>query len=258
MNNRIIYAPVSKFREVAREALRGNWARVFWGMLIYYLFSTIVENVLNYFFAYVKVVDLAGYEYGLVINYAGSLYTLLVMGPLNYGLILYLFAYFRDRQINYPLTLEGFSFFGRTFSLYLQYSIRVFLWSLLFGIPGVVAMMRYSMCFYLRVDHPDWTSRQCIVESTRMMRGNKWKIFCLQFSFIGWTFLALLPSTLLDSTDIYGFSYLVLNAVAGLPGLLVTTYSEMAILAFYEVLVGNLRLIDERAGVQPGGWNDRR
>ena len=56
MNNVIIYEPASKLREIAREALRGKWAAMFAGMLIYYLFSTVMENVLDYFFSIVRYI----------------------------------------------------------------------------------------------------------------------------------------------------------------------------------------------------------
>jgi uncharacterized membrane protein len=41
-----------------------------------------------------------------------------------------------------------------------------------------------------------------IRESARMMRGNKWRLFCLELSFIGWGFLCLFTC---------GIGYLWLN-----------------------------------------------
>ena len=98
----------------------------------------------------------------------------------------------------------------------------------------------YSMCFYLRVDHPDWTAGQCIRESGRLMRGNKWKLFTIQFSFIGWAFLAALISTVFEEMASTGITYIVIVLIGQLPLLLVTMYMRMAELAFYELLAGNL------------------
>lgn len=241
MNNYVVFQPASKFREVARGALSGKWGLMFAGMLIYFLFSTVMETVLNYFFHILRYVELIdGYYYTLQINYAGNLYSMLVSGPLTCGLIMFLMACFRDKKVDYGLTLEGFGMFWKAFSLYIIYSVKIWLWSLLFVIPGIIATFRYSMCFYLRVDHPDWTAGQCIRESGRLMRGNKWKLFTIQFSFIGWAFLAALISTVFEEMASTGITYIVIVLIGQLPLLLVTMYMRMAELAFYELLTGNL------------------
>ena len=148
MNNVIIYEPASKLREIAREALRGKWAAMFAGMLIYYLFSTVMENVLDYFFSIVRYIPLVeGYGYYFQINYASMLYQILVYGPLSYGLAMFLMTCFREKNVNYGLTLEGFGVFWKTLVLYLLYTIKVWLWSLLFVVPGIIATFRYAECF---------------------------------------------------------------------------------------------------------------
>ncbi len=244
MNNVIIYEPASKLREIAREALRGKWAAMFAGMLIYYLFSTVMENVLDYFFSIVRYIPLVeGYGYYFQINYASMLYQILVYGPLSYGLAMFLMTCFREKNVNYGLTLEGFGVFWKTLVLYLLYTIKVWLWSLLFVVPGIIATFRYAQCFYLQVDHPDWGASQCIRESSRLMRGNKWKLFCVQLSFIGWMILASIPVTIVDSLEIYNFTYVILSIIVGLPGLLVMMYEEMTCVGFYEILTGNLVVV---------------
>jgi uncharacterized membrane protein len=63
------------------------------------------------------------------------------------------------------------------------------LWYLLLIFPAFIAVYRYSQAFYILLEHPEYTPLQCIRESKRIMRGNKWKLFVLQLSFIGWGFL---------------------------------------------------------------------
>jgi hypothetical protein len=41
-------------------------------------------------------------------------------------------------------------------------------------------------------DHPEYTAKQCIDESRRLMRGKKMKLFLLDLSFIGWDLVGLL------------------------------------------------------------------
>ena len=51
MNNYIVYEPSAKIREIAREALRGRWVQMFWGMLIFFALSSFVSSILDYFFS---------------------------------------------------------------------------------------------------------------------------------------------------------------------------------------------------------------
>ena len=69
--------------------------------------------------------------------------------------------------------------------------VYVFLWSLLFVIPGIVANYSYSMTDYILAEHPEMTASEAIAASKEMMKGNKWRLFCLRISFIGWAFLCI-------------------------------------------------------------------
>lgn len=73
-------------------------------------------------------------------------------------------------------------------TFYLQF------WFLLLIVPGIVKAFSYAMTTYVQVEHPDWTSNQCITESRRLMDGNKWRYFCLNVSFIGWWLLVAAAS----------------------------------------------------------------
>ena len=69
--------------------------------------------------------------------------------------------------------------------------LLVLLWSLLLFIPGIIATYRYAMVSYLMAEFPELRVRDAIRESKRLMHGNKWRLFCLHFSFIGWSLLAM-------------------------------------------------------------------
>ena len=68
----------------------------------------------------------------------------------------------------------------------------VFLWSLLLIIPGIVKAYEYQMIPYLLADNPQMTKEQAFAESKRMMKGQKWRAFVLDLSFIGWQILSLI------------------------------------------------------------------
>lgn len=89
--------------------------------------------------------------------------------------------------------LGGFSFILRLILYWILTSIFVFLWSLLFVIPGIIASYRYRMALYLIIEHPEMSVLECIRESSRMMKGHKAELFVMDLSFIGWYLLMGLP-----------------------------------------------------------------
>lgn len=241
MNNYIVYEPSAKIREIARQSLKGNWPKMFLGVLIFYMLSSFISEILDSFFVVVRYIPIYGEYFRTEIPYAGALYEFLIMGPLMCGFAMFMLAFFREKKINYALNLEGFGMFGKAFCLYVLYTIKVYLWSLLFVVPGIIAVYRYSQCFYLRVDHPDWTASQCINESKRLMRGNKGKLFCLQLTFFGYALLASLPYAIFDNfTETEGMTYVLIASLLWLPMLVVNLYIETATVTFYEIVTRNL------------------
>ena len=81
---------------------------------------------------------------------------------------------------------------------YLLTNLFVFLWSLLFIIPGIVATLAYSQTIYIMLDNPDIRPMEAIRASKQMMRGHKGEYFVLSLSFLGWTFLSLFTFGLLN------------------------------------------------------------
>ena len=74
-------------------------------------------------------------------------------------------------------------------------ALRVALWMLLLIVPGIIAMFRYALAWYVKSDHLDWSAGKCLAESGRLMRGHKlqyfgFTIYCL-FCFAWWVPLAL-------------------------------------------------------------------
>lgn len=65
----------------------------------------------------------------------------------------------------------------------------VFLWSLLFIIPGVIKAYEYRMIPYILGDDPAVSREEAFAISSNMMQGNKWKAFVLDLSFLGWYIL---------------------------------------------------------------------
>ena len=71
-----------------------------------------------------------------------------------------------------------------------QKSIFAVLWSLLFVIPGIYAAYGYAMTPYILMENPEMTPNEAITKSKELMDGNRFRLFCLEISFIGWVLLA--------------------------------------------------------------------
>ena len=84
--------------------------------------------------------------------------------------------------------------YGNMVKTLLLTDIFVFLWSLLFTIPGLIKSYSYRMVPYILAENPSIGSREAITLSRRMMDGQKWNAFVMDLSFIGWhclTFVTL-------------------------------------------------------------------
>ena len=122
-------------------------------------------------------------------------------------------------------------------------AIYTLLWSLLLVIPGIIKSYSYAMTAYILAEYPEMTANEAITESRRIMDGNKFRLFCLSFSFIGWRLLCSLPSiipmvillTRMNATgNIALLFWLIPCAIPVFIGLLfLTPYQEAAIAAFY-------------------------
>ena len=84
---------------------------------------------------------------------------------------------------------SGFDDFWSAFKLTFLMGLYVFLWSLLFYIPGIIKAISYSMSFYVLAENKGMSARECIRASMEMTNGHKWELFVLGLSFFGWLLL---------------------------------------------------------------------
>ena len=118
--------------------------------------------------------------------------------------------------------------FLRSLWLHVIMFVKIFLWSLLFLIPGIIAAMRYSMAPYYLAEHPEMKASEAIRRSKKTMKHLKMSYFMLQLSFIGWNLLVSLIQLLL--VDINPIIALV---AAQFLSLMVATYLNASSAVFY-------------------------
>lgn len=68
--------------------------------------------------------------------------------------------------------------------------LYVFLWTLLFIIPGIYKKYQYYMVEFIQAENPDMPYREVLQRSKDMMEGQKWNAFVLDLSFILWHMLS--------------------------------------------------------------------
>jgi len=181
----------SEIRQEAHKNLKGNW--------LYPVLCTLL---------FTAVTSVAGSIPG-----AG----LLAVCPLGFGFSLTFLLMVRQQVEDDDIVTAPFGCFhhyGRYLGGSLLVALFTFLWSLLLVLPGIIKGFSYALTPYILNDEADLPVREAIRRSQQMMRGNKWRLFCLYLSFIGWSLLCCLT---------FGIGFLWL-----------TPYVRTSVAVFYE------------------------
>ena len=233
----------SDFRELARRALSGKWgSAVLTTLVASILGADIMVNggsstsgITNSVTNVVKRGNGDGSSYdGILASMSITSMTyilgavmavvsiLIIVGLVQYvigsfvslGLIQYNLDLIDGKDVEFGQIFSKASMFGKALWLRLRMGIFTFLWTLLFIIPGIIKSYAYSMSGFILAENPEMTAKEAMQVSEEMMAGNKWRLFCLQFSFIGWQILCILS--------------------LGIGSLWLTPYMNAATAAFYD------------------------
>ncbi len=131
------------------------------------------------------------------VSYLSSLYQAFTSGAFLVGVCSFMLIFFRERDAHPGYLFNGFGCYFKTLGLVIVMGLFIFLWSMLFIIPGIIAAIRYSQAYYILADDPKKGIMQCINESKALMATNKMKYFTLVLSFFGWAFLLGIGQSLL-------------------------------------------------------------
>lgn len=160
------YRTAKETRRLARESLNGHYWQIFLATLI------------------------AALILGL-----SSFVSLFLSGAIYIGLATIILKMIRLRKSDdINLLFSGFHDFEKSLVTGLLTTLKVFLWSLLFIVPGIIRAYSLAMTFHIAFDRPELSPSETLVASTNMMRGHRFRLFCLQLSFIGWILLSILTS----------------------------------------------------------------
>ena len=123
------------------------------------------------------------------------LWSLLVTGPLEMGLSKYFLVNSTNQKENNLANLfyafKG-KFYANVVIVFFMRNLFIFLWSLLLIIPGIIKGYAYSFTPWIMSENPELTYKEALTQSMNMTNGEKWNLFVLDLSFLGWRILALL------------------------------------------------------------------
>jgi len=177
----------------ARMALSGNWGM---GILGYVLYVALVMSFYLFIFSaalFVGVVSgLSGANTeaaGQAIKGVAQLVEFFLTGAFTVGFCSFFLVIAEEGEARLECLFTGFKRFWTSFGAYFLSTLFIFLWLLLFIAPGIVAMFRYAMVYFIIADDEEVGPLEAIRQSKEMMKGNKWKFFCLHWRFLGWAIL---------------------------------------------------------------------
>lgn len=198
-----------EFRSRARAALKGKYWGAFVACLIIGLIASIgsgATTMMNSLSEILELVQQEGVEMDEIMTMGmaviggaaitsgiiGFILSLLVNNPLTIGSCHY-FINNANGKATLGDILRGFkASYGRNILVMFLIGLKTTLWTLLFVIPGVIKSFEYAIIPYLLADNPEMTNKEAFATARKLMMGNKWRLFKLGFSFIGWFLLCIL------------------------------------------------------------------
>ena len=156
-------------------------------MTLFYLLITLVLDMINSGVSY--MIDSAGGFTVLSFSFVSILVGLVAL-VLNAGYYCYCFGILRREEMPYESLFDAFPFAGKVVLLSIVEGVFIFLWSMLFVIPGIIAAYRYSFAMLNLCENPELGVMEALNLSKQQTNGYKMQLFLLQLSFIGWYLLA--------------------------------------------------------------------
>lgn len=175
----------SELKTRAKESLRGKYGEAIKLYLLYILITFAGSFVVGLF---VSNEDLAAIL-ELIVSIG-------IMG-LYLGYYSFFLKVSRNEEVTYKELFNKTNLFWFSMGITLLTGIFIFLWSLLFIIPGIIAAFGYSMVYFVALDNPELGAMDVLKKSKEIMKGHKMEFFILNLSFIGWVFLSFFTFGLL-------------------------------------------------------------
>ena len=248
------------FRMIARDALRGRWTVAILTGFVASLIGACVatggggsnivsnSNSANNVIQNFRVTDF-WMQYRtwivafLVFLVVWLIATIVIGGAGRLGYAIFNLKLVDNKEVSFSDLFSQFHRLGEGFCMNFLLGTYTLLWTLLFVIPGIIKSYSYAMTPYILAENPDMTVSEAITQSRRIMDGNKFRLFCLAFSFIGWALLGAAPALIglfivirnvIITQQLSAFLWLIPASIPTfIADLFLRPYQEAAFAAFY-------------------------
>lgn len=196
----------SEIKALSKENLKGNWLKFVLVTLVVFILTGIPELIFNE-----SNLSIANNVLTFIISvltgvFSANLYLNLVrkgnfdINNITKDFKVYLryagFSLILGMVVVVITIILMFIFIGGIFSInFYEYEINFFIFSLVLVAVLLSLMMLIINTFFLPVEYlivDGFTLSESLSKSLSLMKGNKWRFFKLQLSFLGWMILGIL------------------------------------------------------------------
>lgn len=209
-----VTTPSKELRRKSREALKGSWFKAMLLMIVWGIFAGIISAGSSFLGSMISGTAAtsgiaSAFEtdsmvtgtsiVGIIIVLLIDIAAFILASAFTLGVNTYFLKIAKEKPASigdlFAAFREGAVF--RSAGLAFVQIIFIFLWSLLFVIPGIIAAFRYSQAFYVLAEMPRKSISACMNKSKELMSVNKSKLLWLNLSFIGWWLLSGIAATVI-------------------------------------------------------------
>lgn len=205
---------ISEIKKEAREALKGKWGKA-----------------ISILLAYMLIIFALGFVEGLFENSGVlflliELGVIIISMPLSFGLLISFMKLKRDEEVKaFGFLTDGFSRFSKSWGIWWHTFVKLLLpfVCLIFTIILIATLIAssfvtelgtvlviagvalyivtliyvisrsllYILAYNIGYDNSELSSKDCVLKSESLMKGNRGTYFLLELSFIGWAILSV-------------------------------------------------------------------
>jgi len=204
----------SEIKKEARECLKGKWGKAACITLAFFVISFVVgflQGIVGEDSVLYDIIDLV---------YA------IISIPISFGLLISFIKLKKGEDVKaFDFLKEGFSRLGKSYGIWAHILLKLLLPTILLivlivaviflsvasiieqtissslliviilliatSVYMTIKSLLYVYAYNISYDNAELSSKECVLKSAEIMKGNRGKYFLLEFSFIGWAILAL-------------------------------------------------------------------
>lgn len=195
----------SELKDLAKQKLKQAFLLPFLVALLWYIVSGNLISIDFDFTSSITTISLfnslkLSFPYYYILNYILLIIlsclvvlclSIFVLNPLVVGFYRFYLKNTEEKSASIEEVLSPFkNNYKKTVEVMFFYNLRIFLYTLLLIIPGIIKTLEYTFVPYLINEYPELDRDEIMALSSQMTNGIKWEILVYNLSFILWSLLA--------------------------------------------------------------------